>query len=114
MEKQRRREAVQAYKEKKVLQGIFAVRCSATGETWLGMSRNLDAQQNSIWFSLRMGTHRNKPLQAAWKNTDAQWQVRHEVEAAIYRQMDELFAIRAKDTDWPWWRKKLIARRGQE
>jgi hypothetical protein len=67
MEKQRRREAVQAYKEKKVLQGIFAVRCAATGETWLGMSRNLDAQQNSIWFSLRMGTHRNKPLQAAWK-----------------------------------------------
>jgi 1-acyl-sn-glycerol-3-phosphate acyltransferase len=55
-----------------------------------------------------------RPLQAAWKNTDAQWQVRHEVEAAIYRQMDELFAIRAKDTDWPWWRKKLIARRGQE
>lgn len=66
MEKQRRREAVQAYKEKKVLQGIFAVRCAATGETWLGMSRNLDAQQNSIWFSLRMGSHRNKPLQAAW------------------------------------------------
>lgn len=52
-------------------------------------------------------------LQAASNNPDAQWQVRHEVEAAIYRQMDELFEIRAKDTDWPWWRKKLIARHGQ-
>lgn len=53
-------------------------------------------------------------LQAAYKNTDAQWQVRHEVETAIYRQMDELFSIRAKDTDWSWWRKKLIARKGQD
>jgi 1-acyl-sn-glycerol-3-phosphate acyltransferase len=55
-----------------------------------------------------------EPLQAAYNNREAQWHVRHEVEAAIYKQMDELFAIRAKDTSWPWWRKKLIAREGQE
>lgn len=67
MEKQRRREIANAYKEKKVVQGVFAVRCAATGETWLGLSRNLDAQQNSIWFSLRMGSNSNKPMQAAWK-----------------------------------------------
>lgn len=62
-------------------------------------------------FGERIST---QPLRAAYKNPAAQWQVRHEVETAIYRQMDELFAIRAKDTDWPWWRKKLIARHGQE
>jgi hypothetical protein len=67
MDKQRRREIANAYKEKKVAQGVFAVRCAPTGETWLGLSRNLDAQQNSIWFSLRMGSNSNKPMQAAWK-----------------------------------------------
>lgn len=52
-------------------------------------------------------------LQADYRNTDAQWDVRKQVEAAIYRQLDELRGIRAKDTDWSWWRKKLIARPGQ-
>lgn len=66
MDKQSRREAIAAYKEQKVRQGVFAVRCTATGQAWLGLSRNLDAQQNSIWFGLRQGSHRNKALQAAW------------------------------------------------
>lgn len=52
-------------------------------------------------------------LQAAAHNRAAQWQVRHEVEQAIYRQMDELFEIRARDERWPWWRRQLIARKGQ-
>lgn len=53
-------------------------------------------------------------MQDDFQNRDAQWQVRHQVEAAIYNQLDELRAIRAKDTNWSWWRKKLIARPGQE
>jgi len=53
-------------------------------------------------------------LQADYQNIDAQWQVRHQVENAIYSQLDALREIRAKDTDWSWWRKKLIARMGQE
>ncbi len=52
-------------------------------------------------------------LQAASQNQQAQWQVRHEVEGAIYGLMNELFDIRAKDSDWSWWRRKLIARKGQ-
>lgn len=52
-------------------------------------------------------------LQAAAHNRHAQWQVRHEVEQAVYRQMDRLFALRAQDSDWSWWRRRLIARKGQ-
>lgn len=52
-------------------------------------------------------------LQADYRNTEAQWDVRRKVESAIYRQLDELRGIRARDTDWSWWRKKLIARPGQ-
>jgi hypothetical protein len=37
------------------------------GKVWLGVSRNLDSQQNSIWFSLRHGGSPNREIQAAWK-----------------------------------------------
>lgn len=66
MDKQSRRDAVRDYKERKVAAGIFSLRCTATGETWVGASRNLD-QMNGVYFSLRMGSHRNAALQAAWK-----------------------------------------------
>lgn len=56
---------------------------------------------------------RTTGLQAASQNRAAQWQLRHEVEAAIYRQMDALFALRAQDRDWAWWRRQLIQRPGQ-
>src|SRR5258705_175775 len=55
MDKQSRRQAVRDFKERKTLRGVFAVCCAATGEVWVGGSRNLDQQQNSIWFGLRRG-----------------------------------------------------------
>lgn len=67
MDKQRRKDIAQAYKERKVPMGIFRLRCEPTGETWVGMSRNLDGAANSVLFGLRMGSHRNAALQAAWK-----------------------------------------------
>lgn len=63
----RKRDLVREYKERKQMRGVFAVRCAATGETWVSASPNLDTQQNGLWFQLRMGNHMNKPLQAAWK-----------------------------------------------
>jgi hypothetical protein len=66
MDKQSRRSAVRDYKERKVAAGIFCVRCAPTGEAWVGLSRNLDGQRNSTLFSLRLGSHMNKALQAAW------------------------------------------------
>lgn len=61
-----RKQAVQAYKERKPIMGGFAVQCTATGECWVGKSRNLDTQQNGLWFSFRLGSGRNAALQAAW------------------------------------------------
>lgn len=66
MDKQRRRDIAREYKERKVPLGIFSLRCEATGETWIGMSRNLDGAANSALMSLRLGSHRNKVMQAAW------------------------------------------------
>lgn len=67
MSNDRKRELARAYKERKVRRGVYALRCAATGETWASASRNLDGQQNSTMFQLRMNGHPNKTLQAAWK-----------------------------------------------
>lgn len=61
-----RKAAVAAYKERPADAGIFAVRCAATGEVWVGESRRLDTQQNGLWFALRLGSSPFKAMQAAW------------------------------------------------
>lgn len=66
MDKQSRRQVVRDYKERKTPTGIYAVRCAVTGEAWVGQSRNLEQQQNRIWFGLRQAGHPNRALQAAW------------------------------------------------
>lgn len=55
MDKQSRRDLIRDFKEKKPEAGVFAVRCAETGETWVGPSKNLGQQQNSLWFSMRIG-----------------------------------------------------------
>lgn len=62
-----RKALLAAYKEAKTIAGVFAVICNATGQVWVGASRHIDTQQNSLWFSLRMGNYLNRPLQAAWR-----------------------------------------------
>tara|TARA_R110000824_G_scaffold118960_14_gene272094 strand:+ start:216288 stop:216632 length:345 start_codon:yes stop_codon:yes gene_type:complete len=66
MDKDRKRQIVRDFKEREVTPGIFAVRCLVTDERWLGPSRNLDVQQNGIWFQLKMGNHRVTAMQVAW------------------------------------------------
>ena len=62
-----RKALVAAYKDAKTIAGVFAVICNATGQVWVGTSRHIDTQQNSLWFSLRMGAYLNRTLQAAWR-----------------------------------------------
>ncbi|WP_304179589.1 GIY-YIG nuclease family protein [Phenylobacterium aquaticum] len=65
MEKSRRRDMVQAYKEAKTPFGVFGLRCLPTDELWIGASPNLAAQENAVRFTLKMGKHPNRGLQAA-------------------------------------------------
>jgi len=62
----RRKEIIKEFKERKVPRGVFAVRCTATGRAWVDSSMNLEASRNRAWFSLRLGSHDNKRLQAEW------------------------------------------------
>jgi hypothetical protein len=77
-----RKEAIQEYKARKVARGVFAVRCTATGQVWVDSSGNLDAARNSVWFFLRHRYHQNKSLQAEW---DA-----HGKEAFLYEILEQL------------------------
>jgi hypothetical protein len=66
MDRRDRKAAVAAYKERKPAFGVYAVICTATGETWVGSSRHVDTQQNGLWFALGHGSCPYASLQAAW------------------------------------------------
>ncbi|MBC7586128.1 MAG: GIY-YIG nuclease family protein [Tardiphaga sp.] len=63
--------AVATYKERKVIGGVYVVRCTATGQMWVGQWPNLDTIQNRIWFTLRLGTNPNLELQTCWSRHGA-------------------------------------------
>lgn len=46
--------------------GIYAIRDRANSRLLLGASRNVHAALNRARFELRMGTHADRVLQAAW------------------------------------------------
>jgi hypothetical protein len=66
MNRQDRKAAIAAFKERKRAWGVYAVICTATGEAWVGRSRHVDSQKNGLWFTLRMGSCLQRSLQAAW------------------------------------------------
>jgi len=65
--RERRKELLAAYREKKPRPGVFAVRCTVTGQVWVQAAVNLDTCRNGVWFPLKLGSHPNKALQAEWK-----------------------------------------------
>ncbi|HEX3943544.1 MAG TPA: GIY-YIG nuclease family protein [Rhizomicrobium sp.] len=64
MSNARKKQLLREYKETPQRAGVFAVCCSDA--RWTGSTRNLDKQQNSLWFQLRMGKYPNPQLQKAW------------------------------------------------
>ncbi len=66
MKTETRKAAIAAYKERKSVAGIYVVRCTASGEVWVGQSPNLDTVQNRVWFTLRVAGNLNRGLQKAW------------------------------------------------
>ena len=66
LSREARKESIRQFKEQKTTAGIYAVRSSSTGSVWVGGSRNLGATQNGCWFTLRNGSHIEKPLQMEW------------------------------------------------
>lgn len=66
-----RKAAVSAYKERKAEGGLYAVRCVASGEVWVGHAPDLSTIKNRLWFTLRQGTNTHRSLQSAWQTHGA-------------------------------------------
>ncbi|WGR94713.1 GIY-YIG nuclease family protein [Bradyrhizobium sp. ISRA443] len=66
MKSEIRKHAIADYKKRASVAGVFAIRCRASGEVWVGQALDLEKIQNRIWFTLRMGDHRDAELQRAW------------------------------------------------
>ncbi|MBR0935236.1 GIY-YIG nuclease family protein [Bradyrhizobium jicamae] len=66
MRTETRKLAIADYKKRASVAGVFAIRCRASGEVWVGQALDLDKIRNRIWFTLRMGNHRAIELQQSW------------------------------------------------
>jgi hypothetical protein len=96
-----KKDAIRNYKERKQLQGVFAIRCEASGEVWVASSPNLDALQNREWFVLRSGSHRNKAMQTAWDaHGDASF--RYEILEEVTDENPLLIPSLLKDREKRW------------
>jgi hypothetical protein len=93
-----RKAAITAYKKRESAAGIYAVRCAASGEAWIGQTLTLKTIQNRIWFSLRTGGHSNRDLQNAWQA--------HGADAFSFEPLEQL-----KDEELPYVRDSLLKER---
>jgi hypothetical protein len=66
MDRSERKAAVSAYKERKAVAGVYAIRCAATGEQWVGTAPDLSTIWTRRSFALRQGIETNPTLQSAW------------------------------------------------
>jgi hypothetical protein len=73
-----RKEAIRKFKEHKPPCGVYAVRSATTGHVWVGSFTNLDSMRTRLWFSLRLGSHRDRTLQEEW-NAHGEQTFRYEI-----------------------------------
>jgi hypothetical protein len=110
MKGQERKAAVAAYKQRKAVAGIYAVRCMPTGQHWVGRTPDLGMIQNRIWFTLRHGSHMIATLQQAW-NAHGSDAMTFEVLERFEEEEEELAYVResALKERAAHWRKELNA-----
>ena len=66
MDRVQKRAAAAAYKEQKAQAGVFAVRCAASGEVWVGATPTLATIKTRLWFVFKQGASTRPDAQAAW------------------------------------------------
>lgn len=82
MKREDRKAATAAYKERKIPAGIYAVRCAAMDQCWIGGALDIGAIRNRLWFTLRQGSSPHRSLQDAWR--------RHGEHSFSFEQIEEL------------------------
>ncbi|OWU84783.1 hypothetical protein ATO6_10705 [Oceanicola sp. 22II-s10i] len=80
--KSERKAAVAAWQEVPKAAGVYALRCAASGEVWVGSAPDLATIENRVLFTLRQGGNPHRSLQAAW---DA-----HGADGVVFERLEEL------------------------
>jgi len=60
-----RKAAIAAYKERKSICGIYALRCAPSGEVWVGYAPDMEKIRNRLDFSLRSAATPHRSLKEA-------------------------------------------------
>ena len=66
MDARTKKELVNNWKNRHPEMGVISFRCKLTGETFLGISKDTNADYNSNRFKLQAGIHPNKQMQKLW------------------------------------------------
>ncbi|MBU5627944.1 GIY-YIG nuclease family protein [Oscillibacter sp. MSJ-2] len=66
MDAKRKKELLDAYKNRCPDMGVISLRCTATGESFLGISKDIPSGFNSVCFKLSSGGYPNRRLQSLW------------------------------------------------
>jgi hypothetical protein len=107
MDNARKKNLVREFREAKQRAGIVSLSCTATGQRWIGTSRNLDKQRNGLFFQLRLNGHPNKDAQAAW-NAHGEQVFVYEIVEEVTDDNPLLIGELLKERD-VFWRKELGA-----
>jgi len=103
----RKKELARAYKERKAKPGIFAVRCTASGQVWVGKAPEPEKKRTALWFQLETGGFPNKDMQAAW-NTHGKESFAFEILEEIEDENEQMIPVLVKERE-KHWREKLKA-----
>lgn len=66
MDNERKKQPIQAWKNRKPEMGVFSLTCTATGDAFLGATLDAKRAFNGIRARLENDMHPNKALQALW------------------------------------------------
>lgn len=66
MDIKRKKELLDAWKNCRPKMGVISIRCKATGDLFLGISKDTRADFNSARFKLSANGHPNRQLQELW------------------------------------------------
>lgn len=94
MDMKRKKELLEAYKNRHPEMGVISFKCTATRESFLGISTDTTADFNSNKFKLSSGIHPNQRLQSLWRQYGKSGFELSVLKVLEYKDLDEDHTIK--------------------